>query len=913
MSPKRISIVHAIALLLLLAFPAWLGGCGGSAPLTSGGAQPATGAPATPEPSGALALPIPHDAYVDPAVIKARRVSYSEDFLVPGDEFFERSSNSSVNAASHYLQLNPQIRRYAWGLYRFDNLMLADMPLQITVTLADTPPAAFYIGITDYIKERWVWTGVDTPVSVNTVGVPTGLLPVNSGGATYIVIASYNQAITKILEVKLSVRIAAPPPRDLAASDGTFGNKVQLSWTDMAVSYPEVLYDRLLIERATSADGPFTQIAQVSPGVTTYDDIALPPDKYYPNLIPQYYRLKTVVAGNIGKPCTPTSGYRALVSPTGCSATDGAFQDKVVVTWNPVNGADGYGIWCRNLSGGFPMTWSRILETDDGSVTTFEHTQSFPVHGECLPNQIYNYRITALYRVDESNPASNEDSGYRNTLPNAMLQSAPGSGNPPLSVDFDASSSSDPDGGSIVKYEWDWTGDGIYDATTTEATIQHTYSRQGMVNPKVRVTDDENTTALGSTSVNLLGWAHSWGIGGNEVLTSVMIDLTGNIYTAGYLEDGTTGFADVLYMKYASDGTLLWHKTWGDDGADEQALALAIDVTGNAYLAGWTDSYGEGQQDMLLLKYDSTGALVWQKTWGEAGDEQATGIYTVGAGSIYIAGFSNSFGTDDDVALVQFSNAGTVTTQRLWDGGADDRVLCIASDGTGIYLGGYTTSFSTGDKDVLLLSTDTLSNFQWEKTWSGAGDEESRGLALSSGNVFLAGMSSSFGAGMNDGLLLQYDNTGALQWQKTWGGAADDAINSIVLDAGGNIFMAGADASLQSGSVLLTLVKLDATGAGQWCKAWGSGATSFATSLAINFTGSVALGGAALNSASGLWTSSMPVLADASGTAADVSGTVSNAAGVLANVSGVESEPGGTADIGGGAGDALTIRIGPGL
>lgn len=912
MSPKRYSVFHCVTTVLLPAILISLGGCGGGAAPIASQPQPELNPPAAQDPSGELALPIPQDAYVDPAVIAARRASYSEEFAAAGDDFFDRSANSTINGTAHYLQLNPQIRKYAWGMYRFDNLMLADMPLQITVTLADTPPSACYIAITDYKKERWVWTGVDTPVAVNTVGVPAGLLPVNPGGATYIVVAAYDQDVTKILEVKVSVNIAAPPPRDLAASDGVYGNKILVSWTDMAVSYPEVNYDRLIIERSLSADGPFTQIAQVAPGVSSYEDIALPPDNFYGNEVPQYYRLSTVVAGNIGRSCPPTSGYRLLGTPANCSATDGEFVEKVVVTWDPVNGADGYGIWCRNLSGGFPMTWSRILETDDGSITTFVHTGTFPPHGEGLPNQVYNYRITALYALDESQGHSNEDTGYRNTLPNAMVQAAPGSGNPPLTVDFDASASGDPDGGSLIQYEWDWTGDGIYDSTTTEPTTQHSYAAQGVFSPKVRVTDDENSTAVASTNVNVLGWAHTWGLDGDEVLQAVMIDLSGNVYAAGSLVDGTTGFADVLFLKYAADGTLLWYKTWGDDGANERALGLAIDVMGNAYLAGWTDSYGEGQQDMLLLKYAGDGTLTWQKTWGEAGDEQAAGIYTVGAGAIYLAGFSNSFGTDEDVAIVQFTNTGGVSGQRLWDGGGDERALCLTSDGASVYFGGYTTSFSTGDKDLLLLSTDMLGNFQWEKTWSGSGDEEARSVIAVAGPVFVAGATSSYGAGLSDGLLLKYDNTGALSWQKTWGGTEDDAFNGLIQDAGGNTFLAGADGSLQAGDVLATLTKLDAAGTPVWCKAWARATNAQALTLAINFTGAIALGGIAPAS-NGVWSELVPAFADETGTAADVSGTPNNAAGVLADVTGTEGSPSGTVDIGGGAGDALTIKVGPGL
>jgi len=59
---------------------------------------------------------------------------------------------------------------------------------------------------------------------------------------------------------------------------------------------------------------------------------------------------------------------------------------------------------------------------------------------------------------------------------------------------FDAGASSDPDG-SVVSYEWDLNGDGLYDTTTTTPQVSHTYSSIGPVTVSVRVTDDSGNTS----------------------------------------------------------------------------------------------------------------------------------------------------------------------------------------------------------------------------------------------------------------------------------------------------------------------------------------------------------------------------------------------------------------------------------
>jgi PKD repeat protein len=79
--------------------------------------------------------------------------------------------------------------------------------------------------------------------------------------------------------------------------------------------------------------------------------------------------------------------------------------------------------------------------------------------------------------------------------PTASFTVSPASGAPPLLVEFDFSGSRDADG-SIAKYELDFDGNGIYDATyTSTAKVQHSYTAAGNYNATLRVTDNEGKTA----------------------------------------------------------------------------------------------------------------------------------------------------------------------------------------------------------------------------------------------------------------------------------------------------------------------------------------------------------------------------------------------------------------------------------
>ncbi|MEP0815335.1 MAG: PKD domain-containing protein [bacterium] len=88
-----------------------------------------------------------------------------------------------------------------------------------------------------------------------------------------------------------------------------------------------------------------------------------------------------------------------------------------------------------------------------------------------------------------------------NVAPVASLIANPEAGNPPVDITLDAGASLDPDG-VIVKYDWDYDGDGSYDAfNKVDPQIVVTYRKPGSYNPVVRVTDDRGSSATASAEV----------------------------------------------------------------------------------------------------------------------------------------------------------------------------------------------------------------------------------------------------------------------------------------------------------------------------------------------------------------------------------------------------------------------------
>ena len=121
-----------------------------------------------------------------------------------------------------------------------------------------------------------------------------------------------------------------------------------------------------------------------------------------------------------------------------------------------------------------------------------------------------NYRLRAIADpldwFQESNNSNNGTytdiniTGTTNRAPTAVIGASPTSGPATLNVSFNGSASSDPDGGSLT-YAWDFTNDGIFDASGV--TTSHAYGTPGTYTAVLRVTDAQGATDTASTLITV--------------------------------------------------------------------------------------------------------------------------------------------------------------------------------------------------------------------------------------------------------------------------------------------------------------------------------------------------------------------------------------------------------------------------
>jgi hypothetical protein len=300
---------------------------------------------------------------------------------------------------------------------------------------------------------------------------------------------------------------------------------------------------------------------------------------------------------------------------------------------------------------------------------------------------------------------------------------------------------------------------------------------------------------------------------------SVGLDSVGNIYIAGSMHDTVANQDNMLLVKYNSSGVQQWMRTFDNSTDDKHVVAILVDKAGNSYLCGYGYITGTSTSiDYIVMKYDNAGNQQWVKNWD--GGYSAWDFITCAtfdpAGNIIVAGYCNNNGgpTGEDIGIVKYSTSGTQIWSYVYNNTAingDERAMSVASDPAGnVFVTG--SSMGTQARDMITLKVNNAGINQWIKTVAHVNpgtDEHGRGVTTdAAGNSYATGAA-------GDWITIKYDPNGTVVWTNHIVTAAlSDQTKKIMLDKHGNVIVAG-DAFFGAGNQSdLAVYKLNsATGA----------------------------------------------------------------------------------------------------
>ncbi len=239
------------------------------------------------------------------------------------------------------------------------------------------------------------------------------------------------------------------------------------------------------------------------------------------------------------------------------------------------------------------------------------------------------------------------------------------------------------------------------------------------------------------------------------------------------------------------------------------------------YIAvGSTQSFGAGAEDIYLVRTDSVGAVVWSRTFGGADPDFGWCVRQVSDGFV-LAGFTESFGKgENDFYLVKTSSEGEEEWSQTFGGEGNDRCWALVpTDDGGYLLAGETTSFGEGEEDVYLVRTDARGTPLWSRTYGGAGSDRCFSVVQAAdGGYVLAGQTFSEGAGDRDAYVLKTSASGELEWTRTYGGEASDVGHGVAKTSDGGFIVTGYTTSFAATADDPYLIKIDAQGETLWTR-----------------------------------------------------------------------------------------------
>ena len=130
-----------------------------------------------------------------------------------------------------------------------------------------------------------------------------------------------------------------------------------------------------------------------------------------------------------------------------------------------------------------------------------------------------------------------------------------------------------------------------------------------------------------------------------------------SIYVTGNTFNSIKNAYDVLLCKYNSSGSMIWNVSWGG-ALDDYAYAVDINPTcSDIYVVGRTASLGTNESDdIFIFSYDSSGILQQNKTRGGEYQDVAYDVIST-SNFIYIIGYSNSFSSSENLIVLKYDNS----------------------------------------------------------------------------------------------------------------------------------------------------------------------------------------------------------------------------------------------------------------
>ncbi|HZW38597.1 MAG TPA: T9SS type A sorting domain-containing protein [Ignavibacteriaceae bacterium] len=397
-------------------------------------------------------------------------------------------------------------------------------------------------------------------------------------------------------------------------------------------------------------------------------------------------------------------------------------------------------LWTKTFGGTNIDVGYSLKQTQDGGYIIVGYTRSFGtmsgrniwlVKTDAMGNEVWNKALGGdaddeAYSIQQTSDKGYILTGYTKSmgmgLMDVVLYKTDSLGNEIWNRTFGGSN--DEEGYSVLQ-----TDDGGYIIAGATSSFGTLGSRDVWV-----IKTDANGTDI---------WKKNYGGNSSDGARNIQKTSDGGYIITGWTFLGPGYIGNALLLKIDSLGNQQWLKYFGGDDAD-RGYCVQQTSDGGYILTGYTSCFGAGLDDMWLIKTNSQGVEEWNKTFGGTGRDYGNWIEITSDKGYLITGYTLSFGAGgDDVWLIKTDSLGNKILDKTYGGTASDVGYCGIQSTDGSYvITGHTLSYGTGVHDVWLLKTALVlpvelssftaitNNDDVELLWSTATETNNKGFEV---------------------------------------------------------------------------------------------------------------------------------------------------------------------------------------
>lgn len=288
-------------------------------------------------------------------------------------------------------------------------------------------------------------------------------------------------------------------------------------------------------------------------------------------------------------------------------------------------------------------------------------------------------------------------------------------------------------------------------------------------------------------------WVTHFSSRGNITNAPTAIDANGSMFLTGYTGLNASS-CNILTQKRDSTGALIYTAIYNNGNYDKGS---AIKISGtDAYVTGVSFDVATNN-DYIVLKYGATGNQVWAYRFDLANnDDEAVDIKLDNSGNSYVTGKAKNSSGDFDIVTLKIDATGSLVWSHTYNGisSMDDIASGLVIIGGYVYVGGNSQDAGTGNDAIVYKLDASNGTFVWKTTINGTanGNDKVNGIVISGADVLICGEIDNTGTGL-DAFLARIDGTsGGVVYQQDYDfGNSVNKATSLVRDSTGNVGVIG--------------------------------------------------------------------------------------------------------------------------